>query len=123
QEDEVFDVEDSRRFIRTLQHAAQAAEVPGLIVRHGSFSDALKQVRTEAKLTEEFGEPLDTRHHTRGCDVQVHFVDLLPHFRRNGLTDGARIFTGGAQTREYRIRILRIEGQERDDVVLGGDAM
>ena len=49
---------------------------------------------------------------------QVELVELLPHLGRDDLAHGAGVLAGGAQAGEDRIRVLRVERQELDDVAL-----
>ena len=50
-------------------------------------------------------------------DHQVELVDLLPHLRRDDLAHRPRVLARRAQAGEDRVRILRVEGEELDDVL------
>ncbi len=56
----------------------------------------------------------------RGIHHQVELVELLPHLRRDDLAHGAGVLARGAQTGPDRVGALVIEGEELDDVALGG---
>ena len=53
QQEEVLHVEDARGLVGALEQAAEAAEVPGLAVRHGGVGDAGEQVARQLDLAEE----------------------------------------------------------------------
>ena len=50
---------------------------------------------------------------------QVELVELLPHLRRDDLAHRAGVLAGGPQAGEDRVGVLRIEGEELDDVAAG----
>ena len=55
-----------------------------------------------------------------GGDGQIKFVQLQPHVGGDDLADGAGVFPGGTNAREDGVRILRVERQEVNDVLLRG---
>ena len=56
EEDEVLHVEDAGGLIGALQLAAEADELPGLVVTHGDVQDAVNEVAAHADLVAEAGK-------------------------------------------------------------------
>ena len=59
------------------------------------------------------------RGNTRGSsvfDVHIEFVECFPCFRRNGFSNGSRVFTSHADRRQDRIRIIAVKRQKMSHV-------
>ena len=120
QQDEVLHVENARRLVGPLEHAAQLAEVPGLAVRHRGVGDAqellagnVHPLEKRVRIVEHFVERAAV------ADHQVELVDVLPHLGGNDLAHAAGVLAGRPQAGQNRIRILGVERQELDDAFLG----
>ena len=123
EQDEVLDVQDARGLVGALQQRAQADELPRLVVTHGDVQYAVDQVTAHANLVAEGRQVRGFAPAAFRREQQVEAVDLLPHFRRDGLPYAARIFPGGQDARIDRTGILRVESQEAHHVLAGGAAV
>src|SRR5581483_8238843 len=121
QQNEIFDVENAGGFVGALELATEAAEVPAFAVGHGGVRQAHEEVAGQLHLIEEIVRRLDDfAAGAGGIDHQIIAIELKPHLGGDHFADGAGVFAGGAEAGDDGIGIVPVEGQEVDDVVLGG---
>ena len=117
-------VEHAAGLVGPLREPPQAAEVPGLAVRHRGVGHAGDQLAGPLHLLEKLaGMRPAAIPPRRRLDLQMGLVDLLPHRGADHVADGAGILAGGAQAAGDRVGIGRVEGQKRDHVGLVGLAV
>ena len=59
----------------------------------------------------------------RPADEMIEIVDLLPHLRGDDLADGTGVLARLVKTGNDGVRIIPIEGQETENILLGGLAV
>ena len=120
QQEEVLHVEDARGLVGALEHAARAGRSasasPCVIVASVTPANSWLAMLDRREQLLRVGQPLavcgGVVHH------QVELVELLPHLRRDDLAHRAGVLARRAQARDDRVRVLRVERQELDDVLL-----
>jgi hypothetical protein len=76
---------------------------------HGRFRDALEHVARQSDASQDLGKRIMLRVRALQLDLQIHAVDLLPHFRRDRLANGSGVFTRESKAGENGVRILIVE--------------
>ena len=90
-------------------------------MRHGGIGDAGEEVAREFDFGEKGGRRFEALLAAGGIvDHEIKLVQLKPHFRRNNFPDRPGVFTRGTQAGDDGVRIVAVEGQKLDDVVLRG---
>src|SRR4030095_12541347 len=84
---------------------------------HGRIGYSLKHVTGQSDTAQNLRERIMMRRRALQLDLQVHAVDLFPHFRGDRVSNRARILTGGSQTRVNGIRVFLVEGEKTYDLV------
>ncbi len=123
QEHEVLHVEDARGFVGALELAPEADEVPRLVVRHRRIGHPLKEVATEPDLAKHVEQELGLRNRALGLNLQVHAVDLRPHFRRDRLAHRPRVLPAQAEARRNGVRVRVVVREVLDDPGLRGGVL
>src|SRR5271163_1150777 len=114
----ILDVHQAGGHFSPLESPADTQKIPSLIVGKCGVANTMKTVAAENDpATETVRSCGSFLLGIEATESQVEAVQVLPHFARDAVADGASIFTGFGDALHDGTWVLGVEGQKLEDIV------